>query len=261
MSAENARVVRVGHLVVASVEGRFLGPTPMADIYQCGDGRVVLVAGVGGDRWAARIGLDCARHANNALIDIEGSLFEASERRAIAHRDLPALGEQPPRSRVVRVGDMVVAVVAGERLGPSPMLKIYTYVGSVIVVAEDGDDRWTAKVGQDSARHADGAPIDVERSLFEAPERRACSSYPDSRIYDATKRIADLKENAHFGVARANMPAGPDLIAARERITELEARANRLSDAAGATATERDELLRENAVLRRALEKAGKVRR
>lgn len=60
----------------------------------------------------------------------------------------------------------------------------------------------------------------------------------------ARKRIAELEDqNGH-------------LTGWREAAIKVQERANRLSDEAGALRTERDELLRENAVLRRSLERA-----
>lgn len=127
----------------------------------------------------------------------------------------------------------------------------------------------------DTYTHEDGAPIDVEASL------RAAWGKTESTVDDtvsgklyriAQNRIAEL-EKGRESLRREEDRLANDLEAARKRIAELEQSRDtdyihgkevwrltecarqRLSDEAGALRTERDDLLRENAVLRRTIER------
>ena len=134
-------------------------------------------------------------------------------------------------SRPLSVGDVLVHQVGPRTTVMSydiPIARAYVYRG------------WT---------HADGAPIDVGITQESEAAADAVSAPIDAGI---TLQESEAAAAAVFEATAATLR---DATTAMRDIAELN---NRLSDACGALRTERDELLRENAVLRRRLERERK---
>lgn len=110
--------------------------------------------------------------------------------------------------------------------------------------------------------HEDGTPIDVPGEAAKVDlcgfTRQSMGNCPKSRGHEGRCWVDLGGNNAGLQEAEKAERAAADMRATV--VTDAQARANRLSDECGALRTERDELLVENATLRRKLEKLERKR-